>query len=123
VFALGGERQIEGHCDMKDNLPEPGERTIVIDKVERYGVDVDRWVTLADLPQGHRFRFAGVGYLDKMYTFGGQERFDLGCNCYKTTDEVSVYEEVFMTSGALNTMTLSAYGLFSAVVAGLLVLL
>uniref|UniRef100_A0A7S2VCZ5 Attractin/MKLN-like beta-propeller domain-containing protein n=1 Tax=Entomoneis paludosa TaxID=265537 RepID=A0A7S2VCZ5_9STRA len=90
IFALGGERQLAD----REDAPEPGERTIVIDKVERYDVDVDKWSTLADLPDGHRFRFAGVGYLDKMYTFGGQERFDVACNCFKTSDEVTTYEEV-----------------------------
>lgn len=93
IYALGGERQIEGKCELED-LPEPGERTIVIDKVERYDVDVDEWFTLADLPTGHLFRFAGVGYKDEIYTFGGQQRYDLDCNCFKTADEITIYKEV-----------------------------
>jgi len=118
IYALGGERQVVGHCDL-DVLPEPGERTIVIDKVERYNVDDDSWATLADLPDGHRFRFAGVGYNGKIYTFGGQDRYNLACNCYKTSNDVTVYEEVEIGSGAVMNVVASLLALATLVTSSL----
>jgi hypothetical protein len=48
----------------------------------------------------HKFRFAGVGVNDTIYTFGGQSAFEEGCQCYPTTKDVVAYVEVYGASGA-----------------------
>ena len=102
VFAIGGERQIEGLCDLSaDEQPEPGEQTIALDLVERYDVGVNHWTILSSLPD-HRFRFAAVGYQDMMFAFGGQLKYEDACRCFKTINVVTVYEEVFDQSAAFS---------------------
>eukprot|EP00977_Amphora_coffeiformis_P021431 scaffold9322_cov168-Amphora_coffeaeformis.AAC.5 len=91
-YALGGERQVMGFCDL-DVQPEPGERTIPIDQVERYNKATDTWETVSDLPL-HRFRFPAVAEGNDIYSFGGQVAFDQECDCFDTTDTIIVYTEV-----------------------------
>ncbi|KAL7577344.1 hypothetical protein ACA910_002079 [Epithemia clementina (nom. ined.)] len=106
IFAIGGERQVEGLCDLADELkPDPGEQTITLDRVERYDIEDNHWTILSDLPDP-RFRFPAVGYKNLIYTFGGQLQYDESCLCYRTTDVVVVYEEVEdPTSAATTTAT------------------
>jgi hypothetical protein len=95
-FALGGERQIEGVCQLSpDNEPEVGEQTIAVDDVEVYYPETDTWETLVDDLPNHRFRFVAIGYddVDAMYTFGGQLSYDGSCQCYRTTDSVYIFAE------------------------------
>lgn len=93
VYAIGGERQISNICTI-DAEPEPGEETVPLQDVEYWDAATDEWVQLADLPS-HRFRFAAVGYDNKVYSFGGQLAFSEDCQCFRTTDEVTVYTERF----------------------------
>lgn len=91
-YAMGGERQVAGFCDLSVE-PEPGERTIPINQVERYDQTSDRWETVASLPE-HRFRFAAVARGNAVYTFGGQTAFDQSCDCFGVTASIVVYTEV-----------------------------
>ena len=118
IFALGGERQVLGLCDLDEaSKPAPGERTITLDKVEWYDIDVNRWTILSDLPD-HRFRFPAVAYLDMIFTFGGQLRFDEDCQCFRTTDSVIAYVEKIDLSAAQATAVSSLVILISAITAG-----
>jgi len=92
VYAIGGERQIANICLGAE--PEPGEETVPLQDVEYWDAATDEWVQLEDLPR-HRFRFAAIGYENKIYAFGGQVAFSEDCQCFRTTDEVTVYTEVF----------------------------
>lgn len=99
VFAIAGERQIANICLV--DKPEPGDGTVPIDDVEWYNSGTDEWTAIEDLTN-HRFRFAAIGYEDEIFTFGGQLAYDDSCKCFKTSDEVTVYREIFgMTSGAV----------------------
>jgi hypothetical protein len=91
-FALGGERQVTGFCEL-ETKPEPGERTIPIDQVERYDRSSDSWAQVADLP-ANRFRFAAVSTGADIYTFGGQVGFADACDCFATSADIIVYTEV-----------------------------
>jgi hypothetical protein len=91
-YALGGERQVTGFCEL-ETKPEPGERTIAIDQVERYDGSSDTWTQVADLPS-NRFRFAAVSDGPDIYTFGGQMDFDSACDCFATSADIIVYTEV-----------------------------
>ena len=88
IFALGGERQIEGVCDIQQ-LPETWEKTVAVDDVELYDAEKDTWVPLIELPS-HRFRFGAIGFdnVEAVYAFGGQLAYDPTCDCFPTTDEV-----------------------------------
>ena len=110
-YAMGGERQVAGFCDL-DVEPEPGERTIPIDQVERYDQATDRWSTVADLPE-HRFRFAAVAEGNAVYTFGGQLAFDQSCDCFNATASIVVYTEVNQ-SAAFGERTYMWSGLLTA---------
>jgi N-acetylneuraminic acid mutarotase len=90
IFAIGGEAQVSNVCS--NDPPEPGERTIPIDDVERF--DGSEWTVLADLPN-HRFRSAAVAFDDvnQIYTFGGQVSYSSDCMCFRTSSEVVVYAE------------------------------
>lgn len=99
VYAMGGERQIANICLGAE--PEPGEETVPLQDVEYWDAATDEWVKLEDLPR-HRFRFAAIGYENKVYAFGGQEAFSEDCKCFRTTNEVTVYSEVFEGDGMSN---------------------
>ena len=91
VYSIGGERQIANIC--LEDTPEPGEETVPLQDVEYWNSETDEWVKLEDLPR-HRFRFAAVGFENKIYSFGGQLAFEEECQCFRTSDEVTVYKEV-----------------------------
>ena len=101
-YAMGGERQVMGFCDL-DVQPEPGERTIPIDQVERYDQSTDTWTTVSDLPL-HRFRFPAVAEGNDIYSFGGQVAFDQACDCFRATDTIIVYTEVESWASTLSLL-------------------
>jgi hypothetical protein len=90
TISMGGERQVEGKCQMES--PSPGELTMAVDDIEVLNADDSSWQELDPLPE-HRFRFAAVVYQDTIYTFGGQLAYDAACNCLKTDDEVVTYKD------------------------------
>lgn len=97
LFAFGGERQIVNICSLKDeDKPKPGELTIPVDDVEMFDPFGERkWKVISDDLPFHRFRFGAVGYdsIRAIYMFGGQVLHDPDCDCFRTTDEISVYSE------------------------------
>lgn len=96
IYAIGGETHIENYCDT-NVTHDVGEQTVAVDNVEVY--DGRNWKVIYSLPN-HKFRFAGVGVNDTIYTFGGQSAFEEGCQCYPTTKDVVAYVEVYGASGA-----------------------
>lgn len=109
-YAMGGERQVAGFCDL-DVEPEPGERTIPINQVERYDQASNTWTTVADLPV-HRFRFPAVAEGNEIYTFGGQVAFDQTCDCFATAASIVVYTE---TDAAVSPFSWYVTGFLAAV--------
>ena len=97
IYSIGGERQIENICLIDE--PEPGEETVPVKDVEYWNATSDEWVEIEELPS-HRFRFAAVGYDNKVYSFGGQLAFEEECQCFRTSDEVTVYTEEFASESA-----------------------
>lgn len=92
LYALGGERQIEGVCENRESL-DPSELTVGTDEVE--SLEGDEWEIISDFPE-EKFRFAAVTGPDGfIYTFGGQTRFEQSCQCFKTTDVINVFGESF----------------------------
>jgi len=91
-YAMGGERQVAGFCDLEVQ-PEPGERTIPIDQVERYDQANNTWTTVSKLPL-HRFRFPAVAEGNDIYSFGGQVAYEQECDCFDSTDTIIVYTEL-----------------------------
>lgn len=94
LLIFGGERPPENICSVESI--EPGDRTIAINEVEVLNVDNDTagWTVLADFP-AHRFRAAGVAIkeLSQVIIFGGQDAYSNDCQCYRTSDQIVVYEE------------------------------
>lgn len=112
IYTFGGERQIENYCEVVQDYAVPGELTIAVDDVERYDKADNIWATIGDLPY-HRFRFAAEA-IDKkntIYTFGGQNAFDLGCSCFRTSNQIVTYTKVADTSA---TFSSSAFVALSA---------
>lgn len=94
IYAIGGERQLDDICTRNpDDPPLPGEETILLDDVELYDVATDEWTQIQDLPE-QRFRFVGVGSGNTIYTFGGQYSFNATCQCFPTSDEVTLFTEI-----------------------------
>jgi hypothetical protein len=138
ILTMGGERQLPNICVI--DTPAPGEATLAIDDVEYLDVGNSSsaanttsnttWVRLQDLPKS-RFRFAAVA-LDShnaVYTFGGQVDYNSSCQCYRTTNQVIIYDasEVAHTASAssaagsrLQPMT-GLVGVAIVLVAGLLI--
>ena len=116
TLVIGGEKQIENKCEL-ETPPSPGELTVAVDDIEVLNDDDSTWQKLDPLPE-HRFRFAAVVHGNTIYTFGGQEAYDEGCNCMKTTDEVVTYvdknfvaeEEPAAGEGAAGEGTATAEG-------------
>jgi hypothetical protein len=111
IYAIGGERQIDDICTRNPNdPPKPGEETILLDDVESYNVATDEWTQIQDLPD-QRFRFVAVGYGNTIYSFGGQYSFNDTCQCFPTSDEVTLYTEIAeaTTNGPTGNTTSSAY--------------
>jgi N-acetylneuraminic acid mutarotase len=126
IFAMGGERQIIGICDVAEgNEPQVGEETIPVDDVEVYHPETDSWEVLVDDLPDHRFRFSAVGYddIDSIYMFGGQYSYDETCQCFKTTDEIHVFSEKADTSPGPTSGAYSViYGFGAGIVASSLTL-
>jgi hypothetical protein len=93
LYALGGERQIEGFCDGAGGSIDPGEKTVATDEVEL--LDGGVWEIISGFPN-HKFRFAAAADQDgNIYAFGGQTKHDTACQCFRTTDEVAVFGKGF----------------------------
>lgn len=92
IFALGGETQIENLCTVVDpSTIDLWQRTVAVDDVEV--LDGNKWTVLASLEE-HRFRFAGVGFdaTNTFYTFGGQEAYQDDCQCFRASNQITLYE-------------------------------
>lgn len=92
VYAMGGERQIEGICEITGDA-DPGELTVGTNLVEVLH-DEGEWSVVDNFPS-HKFRFAAVG-VDRtglIYAFGGQTAWDDSCDCFKCTDDIQVFGE------------------------------
>ena len=89
LYALGGERQIEGICDSAGDEIDPGEQTVATDEVEVY--EDNAWTVISDFPN-HRFRFAAAVDEDGLiFAFGGQTAYDGECQCFRTTDDIAIF--------------------------------
>ena len=97
LYALGGERQIEGICDSAGDEIDPGEQTVATDEVEVY--ENQKWTVISDFPN-HRFRFAAAVDKDGLiFAFGGQTAYDGACECFRTTDDIAIFgQEVDVSS-------------------------
>ena len=93
LYALGGERQIEGVCDGAGKDLDPGEKTVGTDEVEMYDETDNIWKIVSGFPD-HKFRFAAATGADGLlYAFGGQTAHNTACQCFKTTSDVQVFAE------------------------------
>jgi hypothetical protein len=105
LYGLGGERQIEGICDLADGELDVSELTVGTDLVEVYerSSTQNDWKVVENF-RDHKFRFAAVGVEDKelIYTFGGQTAFEEGCNCFRTTKDVLVFGEGVSSGNSLS---------------------
>jgi Kelch motif len=88
LFALGGESKTSCSGD-------PGQATTPINEVEILETSEDGavWKLIDSLPSD-RFRFPAFVYQDLIYTVGGQKYYDAGCDCYRVTDQIDVYQDV-----------------------------
>jgi N-acetylneuraminic acid mutarotase len=112
ILTLGGERQIDNICNIAN--PDPGQKTIAVNNVEDLDLHpssgAPQWVRIADFPE-HRFRFAAVAYDDNVvYTFGGQNAYQLSCKCLSTSNEVVVYVQSNVTGNVSNVPGGAGFG-------------
>jgi hypothetical protein len=106
LFSLGGERPIEGMCELLGEL-SVSELTVGTELVESYADGAEGWSIAASFPN-HRFRFAAVAYTggtELIYTFGGQTDYDDACGCFKTTDIVGILGESIGSSAGTFSLT------------------
>jgi hypothetical protein len=68
IYAMGGERQIEGICELTGTT-DPGELTVGTKVVEV--LENNQWAVIDNFDD-HKFRFAAVGVNGLIYAFGGQ---------------------------------------------------
>jgi hypothetical protein len=106
LFALGGERQIEGICDLTNTSElDVSEHTVGTDLVEVYerSSAQNDWKVVENFRE-HKFRFAAVGVEDKelIYAFGGQTAYEEGCKCFRTTKDVVVFGEGVSSGNSLS---------------------
>mmetsp|Transcript_12681 Transcript_12681/g.19086 ORF Transcript_12681/g.19086 Transcript_12681/m.19086 type:complete len:398 (+) Transcript_12681:296-1489(+) len=86
LFAIGGE-DIDG-C---------GGSSIALDDVEvfhaNHGTPLStQWQDLGSIPRNtFRFPAAAAPSENKIYTFGGQNHYDEDCECYRTSDLITIY--------------------------------
>jgi hypothetical protein len=105
LYAMGGERQIEGICEITGDT-DPGQLTVGTDEVEV--LDGGDWKVIASFPE-HKFRFAAVAVEDTglIYAFGGQTAYDNSCKCFKTTDDVAIFGAGVSSGVALSVSVVS----------------
>jgi N-acetylneuraminic acid mutarotase len=109
LYALGGERQIEGYCDGAGDDIDPGEKTVGTDEVESYDLADDVWTIVSGFPN-HKFRFAAAAGVDGLiYAFGGQTAYDSGCQCFKTASDVQTFVTVDDDVDASNAAPITAF--------------
>lgn len=114
LYSLGGERQIEGICDITKKGADVGELTVGTDLVEILDHDGE-WEIVSGFPN-HKFRFAAISWNNTfIYAFGGQTAYDDACECFKTVNDVAVWGE-----GLGSSATTSALSLTVGLVVGLL---
>jgi Galactose oxidase, central domain len=97
VYALGGERPIANICVVNATV-EVGTETVPLDDVEYYNVQNDSWTLFPNSDiDVYRFRFNGFvdTNTNDIFTLGGQLAFNKNCTCFKTSDEIYIYREIF----------------------------
>lgn len=113
LYAMGGERQIEGVCNGAGDGLDVSELTVGTDEVETLDPSGTAWEVISGFPR-HKFRFAaaadGQGII---YAFGGQTNHDNNCQCFKTTADISVFgkglgSSAYGFSTALSFITVGA---------------
>lgn len=106
LYSLGGERQIEGICDITGKGAEVGELTVGTDVVEILE-DGAKWEVVSGFPN-HKFRFAPISWNKTLiYAFGGQTAYDNDCECFKTTNDVAVWGDGLGSSAITSTLSLT----------------
>jgi Kelch motif len=94
LIALGGETALNTKCALNSSdVHELWAQTVAVDDVEV--LDGDNWKFVSDL-QDFRFRFAAVAVdaEETIFTFGGQQAFNSTCNCFRTSNQIVVYQEL-----------------------------
>jgi hypothetical protein len=108
LYALGGARPMNPLCTRStDDLPRS--ETTLLNAVVLYDVATDRWSRIQDLSKS-RWRFVAVGYGDTIYSFGGQRSFNDTCQCFPSSDEVTLFTEIAgaPTNNATSNLTSAA---------------
>ena len=119
LYALGGERQIEGYCTGAGEGLDPGEKTVGTDEVEMYDQANNIWKIVSGFPD-HKFRFAAAAGVDGLlYAFGGQTAHDTECQCFKTTSDVQVFGKSVGSSAA--SQAFSSFVVVGALIGAFLV--
>lgn len=103
IYAMGGEAKIDTVGVKDEELPELGARSEVLDTVEVLDPSEDvhaglaQWRALAGMP-GQLFRFAAESWAvdgeddGYIFVFGGQVGYDTDCKCFRTSDQVLVFD-------------------------------
>ena len=98
IFAMGGETKLNQDSSSTE-LPHLGAISTVLDVVEVYDPSAEgtpKWISLEDMPVA-LFRFAAAEWPTSddegvIFVFGGQGGFDPDCECFRTTQEVLVFD-------------------------------
>ncbi|EJK61507.1 hypothetical protein THAOC_17990, partial [Thalassiosira oceanica] len=114
VYAIGGEAKVDITGVAPEEVPDLGAISTVLDSVEVLDPEVDvhgglaEWRSLGGMPTA-LFRFGAAewegevtgeergegesaddgGYI---FVFGGQVAYDADCECFRTTDQVMVFD-------------------------------
>lgn len=112
LYSLGGEYPIYEVCEGGDYVP--GTKTVASDKVEVLEDGEKKWEDIVDFPEP-LFRFAAIGSAskDEIYVFGGQTKYQAGCQCTPTSDHVWVLKEKESAGYTMSLITTFLAGVVS----------
>jgi len=105
VFAIGGEAKVDVTGVPEGEVPDLGALSTVLDSVEVLDPNEDvhggmaEWRSLGGMPQS-LFRFGASEWEGDtegddegfIFVFGGQVGYDADCECFRTTDQVMVFD-------------------------------
>ena len=95
LVAIGGEQPFDLDCNVQS--PDMAEDTRAVDTVELRD-NSGHWEKIESIPEP-RLKFDSVSVGKKTFVFGGENKYDKTCRCFKTTDEILVLEEDLDSGG------------------------
>ena len=119
IYTIGGETKVQEICE-SDTNHTAASYTETVSTIETYQVgggqsSSPKWNKEENVPHHlHRFRAAAaaVESTNTVYIFGGQETYDEACQCYKTSNLITAFQDLGIDHVSSSAAASSLYSSF-----------